>query len=194
MTDDLFDPFSTTPDVDPSKLPPAKPHGFRRGRNFRADLFGAASGLDPEKSGQVDGKSPRKKQPDHNERTAKYYADRGYLYVRTEWYSQRPDGFMWKRDLFGFADGLAFKGGRFKAVQIKSRDNMGEGVRDMASSKEIKGMPYRTKRENLEAFLKAGGLIEVIGWEKVGAFWQATVKEVTWETIQEVDSRRRKAA
>lgn len=188
LDDDPFGPDAPLPELKGT-------HGFKRkGPTLKRDALTIAgdASLDPEKSGLVKGKTAKPKQADHNQRTAQWFRDRGYLYVRTEWFSQRPDGFMWKRDLMGFADGMAFKNGKFFAVQIKSKANMSAAVREMASDAAIKGAPFPTKRQNLDAFMQAGGRVIVIGWEKGERFWECDTKEVKAEDIALVDSRRRK--
>lgn len=188
MADELEieDPFG--PDL-PIPAPRKSAHGFRRKKgDFMRDALAVASGGDPEKTGAVKAK---KKQADHNQRTADWFTKKGYLYVRTEYWITRPDGYQWKKDLLGFADGMAFKDGRFYAVQIKSKDGMQSAIREMASSQSVKGQPFPTKRENYDAFVKAGGKVIVIGWEKGERFWECEHKLVTAEDIEAVDRRRR---
>lgn len=64
-----------------------------------------------------------------------------------------------RKDLFGFADILAFDGSVIVAVQTTSRQQVGPHMRKFARSPEVLAA--------MRAWTRSGGLIEIHGWEPV---------------------------
>ena len=97
-------------------------------------------------------------------RTLKRLRDQGYLAdVVEKWIP----GANIRRDLFGFIDVLAIKGGFVLAVQATSYSNVPARVNKISD------------HENLPFVRAAGWTIEVWGWHKVKNRWQVRIVDVS---------------
>ena len=74
-----------------------------------------------------------------------------------------------RRDLFNFIDVMALKPKKIMAVQVTSRDQI--SVR----RNKIFGL------DKARAWLEAGGLIEIHGWDKPRGRWRLKVEAITME-------------
>lgn len=72
-----------------------------------------------------------------------------------------------KKDLFGFVDIVAIKGGETLAVQTTSGDHVSHRIKKIEAS------------EAFQDVLDAGWTIVVHGWRKVGNRWQCREEFVT---------------
>lgn len=148
-------------------------------------------------------KAPRKKQVDNTTRTRDLLVSRGFVAVRADRTVQKrigpapSDVMVFTEDLLGFVDILAFPAhgtGPCVAVQLTSKDAMGERIRKMCKKED----PRRGEPVCLDAlipWLRSGQRVIVIGWYQPGgpgSKWAHEEKEVTLDTIALVESRRRK--
>ena len=115
------------------------------------------------------------------QRTLQWYRNRGWLVGVTERYNQYS---RTRHDLFGFADLLAVNGTAIVAVQCTSQSNASKRVDKIRSE----------CRENALKWLRAGGLIHVVGWRRLVTRnkdgtkakvkrWEPRVEQITEEDL-----------
>ncbi|MFN7318460.1 MAG: hypothetical protein ACK5S6_03015 [bacterium] len=103
------------------------------------------------------------KKADYNKATYNHYKSLGYWVYRVDYFDHRLSR---QHDFLGFADMMALGKGEQILIQLTSKANMGE------RKKKILALPSHRH------WLKSGGQIHVIGWEKLanGRLQQTTIR------------------
>ena len=98
------------------------------------------------------------------QRSLKYLRESGYTVAVVEYFN-----YFTKRrhDLFQFADLLAIRENEVLLVQVTSGSNVSARIKKI------------TENEHIAAVRKAGMRVEVHGWRKLKAGWQARVVDLS---------------
>ena len=98
------------------------------------------------------------------QRSLKYLRESGYTVAIVEYFN-----YFTKRrhDLFQFADLLAIRENEVLLVQVTSGSNVSARIKKI------------TENEHIAAVRKAGMRVEVHGWRKLKAGWQARVVDLS---------------
>lgn len=99
-------------------------------------------------------------------------ADGHIATVAEHWVAFPPPGH--RRDLFGFIDVICLRPDGIVAIQATSNPNLSARVKKIGDE----------RRETAQAWLDAGGQIEVWGWYKYKKaedrkFWRPTIRPIT---------------
>lgn len=137
---------------------------------------------------------PKKKAVDHNIRTRSLYEAAGYTVFRVDQNRTLWDGRVIKLDFLGLFDWMAIHADPEIAdigIQVCGKSRMGAHETEMCSRNET-SFNKRAKVDNLRAWLESGHLAHICGWDKVGARWQSTIRDVTMERVERAEARRKK--
>lgn len=149
----------------------------------------------PDDPTQIMSKKPAKfKKSDHNLRTRKLFEDAGWFIFRVDQTRMSAAGSIYTVDFLGLFDWLACKPGRqLVGVQICAKSSLGSHITKMTSSEQTSFNKAR-KIDNLERWMKCGFRVVLIGWEKVGARWQHTERELDQAEVEKALARKRRTA
>lgn len=199
MTSDLFSeaarshlPATEAPTDDPfDSIPGVTP----RTEEERAEAAANAS-KDPRSKIPLEGASSKPKAVSHNERTIKYWQDRGCSIAPVELKLTNSMGFAYKRDLFGMADWIVVEpSGRVLFVQTTNREKVNEHIKKVANGKYKLGSSaeYPILPVLRLIWKNPNAALVMQGWYKDGRFWKETTVEVTPSVVDAVLGRMRRA-
>lgn len=155
---------------------------------------------DPEKTGQVRGKSKRVKAVDHNARTRDLIASFGYDPCKEETWRMGRGGFSFKVDKYGLWDWSGTKAGKplMYTQAVTGEDGLKRHLREMTSDK-LAADNRKPKLFNLRACLARGENCSITVWTKQpNGRWTGAdplsprVVRITAELVDSVVARKRK--
>jgi hypothetical protein len=149
----------------------------------------------PEDPSRIMSKAPPKfKKGDHNLRTRALFEKEGWLVFRVDATITSFSGAIFTRDFLGLFDWMAIKEGRqVIGIQVCHKNQIGVHVTKMTSSQET-GFNKRRRVDNLNDWLRCGLRACLVGWEKVGARWEPTIRELGMPEVEAALARKRKAS
>lgn len=140
-------------------------------------------------------KAPAKfKKADHNLRTRDLYEKQGYLVFRVDQTRTAYGGSIYTVDFLGLFDWMAIREpNEMIGIQVCAKSALGSHVTKMTST-EITSFNKGRKIDNLMKWIACGGRVELVGWEKFGARWQPTVRQLDQAEVEKAMARKRRVA
>lgn len=144
---------------------------------------------------EIMGNAPAKfKKADHNIRTRDLYEKYGYFVFRVDQTRTSYGGSIYTVDFLGLFDWMAIKEpNEIVGIQVCAKSAIGSHITKMTST-EVTSFNKGRKIDNLMKWLECGCRVELVGWEKVGARWQPTIRKLDMVEVEKAMARKRKAS